>query len=651
MAIDVKLKLTDDATRTYNQFVGNIQKQAASMESAIKGVGTAIGAAFSIVAVKSFMDSAAQAQAGIAALQVALNNAGATSAEAKQAFLDQADALKKKTAIDDDEIIRVQALTVGMTGNARAAYQLTPAILDLAAGMGISTEAAAKMFSKSLEGSEGLKKAGISIGDTANETDRLGAIAAAVEKKWGGMAAQFAQTDAGKMKAMALAMEDLQKAVGTLINNAILPAMPALTRFVTFIGESMPKYIAVASGTLARVFQLLIAPFGALQETLAKFGINTGHALHNLFYDLQMVREQGLKAAESLGTTGEGIASIGGNAGGAANSVTLMKDQIKALQSELDKLNPGTKEYEAVLKKLTAAQQKYDDAVDFSKAHVLQNDDALSAYARTLEEKVKPALDKVSLKYKAFAVDLSKIDKAVAITTDHLTEENNRWVDSYKRSMSVWGDSVGQTLQTVLVDNLRTILGNQNSLLEMFLANLGEKLFAWGAEQLAAAITNALIAQTTSTATIAATTGEMAALTAAAAPAALAVNIASFGAAGAAAALSAASAGAAQASAMAAVSAVSKFHEGGTVGSYGQRLPLAPDERPAILRVGETVRTKEQEAALGNKGVTINVNINGSIADETSFVNVLKKAMRKAGVANIQDLIVNNRSNIALGTA
>ena len=30
MAIDVKLKLTDDATRTYNQFVGNIQKQAAS---------------------------------------------------------------------------------------------------------------------------------------------------------------------------------------------------------------------------------------------------------------------------------------------------------------------------------------------------------------------------------------------------------------------------------------------------------------------------------------------------------------------------------------------------------------------------------------------------------------------------------------------
>ena len=89
---------------------------------------------------------------------------------------------KKKTAIDDDEIIRVQALTVGMTGNARAAYQLTPAILDLAAGMGISTEAAAKMFSKSLEGSEGFKKAGISIGDTANETDRLGAIAAAVEK-------------------------------------------------------------------------------------------------------------------------------------------------------------------------------------------------------------------------------------------------------------------------------------------------------------------------------------------------------------------------------------------------------------------------------------------------------------------------------------
>ena len=36
--------------------------------------------------------------------------------------------------------------------------------------------------------------------------------------------------------------------------------------------------------------------------------------------------------------------------------------------------------------------KKYDDAVDFSKAHVLQNDDAL-AHARTPEEKGSQRLD------------------------------------------------------------------------------------------------------------------------------------------------------------------------------------------------------------------------------------------------------------------
>ena len=59
----------------------------------------------------------------------------------------------------------------------------------------------------------------------------------------------------------------------------------------------MPKYIAVASAAACPcISQLLIAPFGALQETLAKFGINLpGTRCTILFYDPQMVREQDRK--------------------------------------------------------------------------------------------------------------------------------------------------------------------------------------------------------------------------------------------------------------------------------------------------------------------------------------------------------------------
>lgn len=49
-----------------------------------------------------------------------------------------------------------------------------------------------------------------------------------------------------------------------------------------------------------------------------------------------------------------------------------------------------------------------------------------------------------------------------------------------------------------------------------------------------------------------------------------------------------------------------RFHGGGTVGSI-----FGPDERPVIAKVGETIRTEAQEAALRRSGGGVTINING----------------------------------------
>lgn len=92
---------------------------------------------------------------------------------------------------------------------------------------------------------------------------------------------------------------------------------------------------------------------------------------------------------------------------------------------------------------------------------------------------------------------------------------------------------------------------------------------------------------------------------------------------------------------------INTFHEGGTMSTSGQRIPLAPDERPAILRVGETVRTKEQEAALNSKGSVVNIVINGNGLVPEDIKRAVQLGMKQTGLA-VDKYFVNNRSKTVL---
>lgn len=328
---------------------------------------------------------------------------------------------------------------------------------------------------------------------------------------------------------------------------------------------------------------------------------------------------------------------------------STQKSHIAKMREELELLTPGTQAYTAKLLQVTKAEEKQAEAVHKS--------------AVAVNEELNPALRTTMSIYGFTDIQHSKMTRSIElrrantaqgeyalkeIQLNNLQAQLNRELGMY----NIFADSVTGTFQNVLGTQFNKMLGEQNSILEIFLGQIGNNLISWGAEQLAATLTNAFISQSATAASIAATEAQMIALAATAAPAALAVNIASFGAAGVAAGITAGTAAAAQTAAMAAV-AIPKFHGGGRMGYGGERIALAPDERPAILRVDETVRTKEQESALQQSiGSTFNLhlNFNAPVSGDEFIRSGIDQIMRKMGVTDITKVFVNQRSKLVLAS-
>lgn len=246
--------------------------------------------------------------------------------------------------------------------------------------------------------------------------------------------------------------------------------------------------------------------------------------------------------------------------------------------------------------------------------------------------------------YKATAIleenDRKKKIQNIKDQTKTLQEE----LKKQEQYFSIFTSSISETLNDALVIKFNDILGQENSILEKFLGSIGRKLIAWGAEQVGEAILNAILAQTTQAAAIAALSAEMEVLAATSSTAALAVNVASFGAAG----LAAATSFGVAAGSLEAAKALVKFHDGGTVPKFhsgGTFLNASPStDIPILVRGGETIRTESQEASLKGSGVTIINNFNTPVPHGEWIKSSLQEGLARTGLT-IDKYLVNNVGN------
>jgi phage-related protein len=256
---------SDGKTRKLGGALGDVAKIAAGFIVA-QGIQKLGG--FLTDAVKA----AAEEEAAMARLGQTLKSLGGDF-DSHMGKVNEAIAAGQKLAFSDDEVRNSFQTLAQATGSVEEGLRRQKLAMDLARGAGIPLEAATRMLSKvNEENVDVLKRLGIEMDANATETEAL----AAVQAKFGGQAAEFAGTAAGKWAQFQLRMSEVKETIGlallpiiTKLGDVMLTqVVPAVEQFANVLG---PGFSAAGEGVKA-VFGFLVDNKEAVLAALAGIG-------------------------------------------------------------------------------------------------------------------------------------------------------------------------------------------------------------------------------------------------------------------------------------------------------------------------------------------------------------------------------------------
>lgn len=298
------------AQADFNADVGRTPQAIAQVEAAWARLRPVIAATFSIAAGRQMVEASDEQELASARLSQALKTQGIAGDQVRVQMEEYSKSVQKVTVFSDEEVTRLQALLVSMTGlSGTALNPLTKATLDLATGMNLDTETAARLVARSEEGAEALKRMGITIGDTTSESERLAKVTGEIEKRFGGLAEALGSTDAGKVKEFRNQVNELEEAFGNIIKQAGGSLLPILGQLVGAI-ERAPTPVQTLTLTLGG----LTAAALVLGVTLTPLTVTLGLVL-------------------------AAVAALASAAGSAQSPVTRLTDEVKSLESEASSTN------------------------------------------------------------------------------------------------------------------------------------------------------------------------------------------------------------------------------------------------------------------------------------------------------------------------
>lgn len=193
-------------------------------QKSMVAAGGALAAAFSFEAVISAMKDAAQAamedEKSMVALATAMDNVGLSSQNAQAEGL--IESMMLQTGIADDRLRPAYQKLVTVTKDVTEAQGLLQTALDLsAAGYG-DLESASKALSAAANGNfTALQRLKVPIDQAALASKDFDAAVASLNKTVGGQAAAAAETYAGQMARVNVAVGEAQEAIGYALLNAV----------------------------------------------------------------------------------------------------------------------------------------------------------------------------------------------------------------------------------------------------------------------------------------------------------------------------------------------------------------------------------------------------------------------------------------------
>ena len=240
-------KVGNAADKDLGKATKSIDRMSSKMMSL--GSGAVVGAIALGAGLASLAKDASEAETQQLKLTNSIKNSDNVYAGNGKALKDQASALMKVTAADDDAIVSAQALMVQFGKSEDEVLSLTPLVVDLARKLGVDLDTAAKAVSKSSEGSFGaLKKMGVLVTDLGGGATATESTIAALNATVGGFAEAEGATYAGQLEIMSNKFGELRESLGAGVLDVVNP----LLSMAAAAGEISPA-AAEATGKLATI--------------------------------------------------------------------------------------------------------------------------------------------------------------------------------------------------------------------------------------------------------------------------------------------------------------------------------------------------------------------------------------------------------------
>jgi hypothetical protein len=200
---------------------------------------------------------------------------GATDKQVKsvEAYITQQGKLK---GVTDDELRPALAGLVRATGSIAEAQKAANLAMDVAAAKGVSLETVTKTLEKAYGGNyTALAKLSPELRGMIKDGASLDEVMAAMSATFGGAATDSANTAAGSMKRLGVALGEAKEGVGAALLPILEKALPVLQKFATWAQNNPTLITAVAAafGVLAASVVLVNAAMALNPVVLITAGI------------------------------------------------------------------------------------------------------------------------------------------------------------------------------------------------------------------------------------------------------------------------------------------------------------------------------------------------------------------------------------------
>jgi hypothetical protein len=183
------------------------------------------------------IDAYREQERAVNELNQSMINAGTFTAELQNKYLELAGALQKTTLFSDDQINSAQALLQAHIGNKEVTEGLLRATLDLAQAKKMDLASAASLVGKAIGGeSEVLKRYGIVVKSSTNDSDKLTNVTDALNQKFAGQA-EAARKGTGGIDGLKTATGELAEAIGSQLAPKVAKLAESLIPIVDWFAK------------------------------------------------------------------------------------------------------------------------------------------------------------------------------------------------------------------------------------------------------------------------------------------------------------------------------------------------------------------------------------------------------------------------------